>query len=257
MGILNLTPDSFSDGGVYPDAPAAVAAGHAMVAAGARIVDVGAESTRPGAALVPPAQELARLLPVVGALAGAGVLVSVDTRNACTMRACLDAGASIVNDVSALRWDTAAAPLLAARGCRVILMHMRGTPADMDRHANYADVVAEVRAELAERRDAAEQAGIAREKILLDPGLGFAKTAAHTLDLLRRLPELTNLGCPLVVGASRKRFIGQLSGGASPRDRLGGSIAAAVLAAQAGAAILRVHDVAETVQALRLLAAVG
>jgi dihydropteroate synthase len=166
------------------------------------------------------------------------------------MRACLDAGATMINDVSALTWDPAAAALLARHTCPVILMHMRGTPADMASYARYGDVVAEVIAELADRRDAAERAGIARGRILLDPGIGFAKTDAHNFELLARLPELSGLGCPLVVGTSRKRFLG----GVGPHDRVGGSIATAVLAAQAGAALVRVHDVAETVQALRIAA---
>ena len=245
MGILNLTPDSFSDGGAYADAEAAVAAGLAMRDAGAAIVDVGAESTRPGAMAVDPALELARLLPVVGPLAAAGVTVSIDTRNAATMAACLDAGAAMINDVSALTWDAQSAPLLARRACPVILMHMRGTPADMHAHARYDDVVAEVAAELGRRRDAAQAAGIACGAIMLDPGIGFAKEAAHNFTLLGRLAELGALGCPLVVGTSRKRFLG-----ADPGARIGGSIATAVLAAAAGAAIVRVHDVFETVQAL-------
>jgi dihydropteroate synthase len=255
MGILNLTPDSFSDGGRYPTPGSAIAAAYAMHAAGAAIIDIGAESTRPGATPVPPEEEITRLLPVVRPLAQAGLILSIDTRNAATMQACLDAGAALINDVSALTHDPAAAPLLARRSCRVILMHMRGTPETMASLASYHDVIAELRAELLARRDAAEHAGIARTRILLDPGLGFAKTAAHNLEILHRLPELAALG-PLVVGASRKRFIGELAAAAPANARLGGSIAAALLAAQAGAVFVRVHDVPETVQALRLLAAV-
>jgi dihydropteroate synthase len=255
MGILNLTPDSFSDGGSYPTPDAAIAAARAMHAAGAAIIDIGAESTRPGARPVPPDQEIARLLPVVVPLAQAGLTLSIDTRNAATMQACLEAGAAMINDVSALAHDPAAAPLLARRGCRVILMHMRGTPETMAGLATYTDLIADLRAELLLRRAAAERAGIARSAILLDPGLGFAKTAAHNLEILRRLPDLADLG-PLVIGASRKRFIGELSAPAPAHARLGGSIAAAVIAAQAGAAYVRVHDVPQTVQALRLIAEV-
>jgi dihydropteroate synthase len=256
IGILNLTPDSFSDGGRYPTPQAAIHAAREMHAAGAAIIDIGAESTRPGAAPVHPDEELARLRPVVAPLAQAGLTLSIDTRHAATMQACLDAGATIINDVSALTHDPAAAPLIARRDCRVILMHMRGTPATMASHASYHDLIPELRAELRARRHAAEQAGIAGARILLDPGLGFAKTTAHTLEILRRLPELADLG-PLVVGASRKRFIGELSAGAPAHARLGGSIAAALIAAQAGAAFVRVHDVPETIQALRLLAAIS
>ncbi len=252
MGILNVTPDSFSDGGTHGSTAAAIAAGQALAAAGADIVDVGGESTRPGAAPVDPAEEIRRTVPVVRALAGAGVLVSIDTRNAATMAAALDAGAGIVNDVSALAHDPAAAALLAARRVPVVLMHMRGTPATMRAQACYGDVVTEVAAELAARRDAAEASGIARASICLDPGIGFAKRAGHSVALLRRLPALAALGCPLLVGLSRKAVIGRLSGVAEPRGRLAGSLAAGLFAVARGAAILRVHDVAETVQALRV-----
>ena len=209
MAILNLTPDSFSDGGAYPNAATAIAAAQRMREAGADIIDIGAESTRPGATPVPPAEELAALLPVLTALARTGIPISIDTRNAETMRAGLDAGATMINDVSALTWDPASAPLLATRTCQVILMHMRGTPADMAAHATYTDVVAEVKTELTQRRAQAEEAGIARSRILLDPGIGFAKTAAHNIELLARLPELATLGSPLVIGTSRKRFLGR------------------------------------------------
>ncbi len=249
MGILNVTPDSFSDGGRHADP---VAAGLAMLAAGADIIDVGGESTRPGAIPVPPAVEQQRILPAIRALARAGARVSVDTRNADTMRASLDAGAAIVNDVSALRHDPAAAALVARRGCPVVLMHMRGTPQTMASHAVYADVVAEVCRELAASVAAAEAAGIARSRITIDPGIGFAKTAGQSLALLRGLPALAALGLPILAGVSRKSLIGRIGGEADPQRRLGGSLAAALFAAGQGAAVLRVHDVAETVQALRL-----
>jgi len=257
MGVLNVTPDSFSDGGRHFDPATAITAGLAMAAAGADIVDVGGESTRPRAQPTPPDQEQARILPVIRALAASGVRVSVDTRHAATMAAALDAGAAIVNDVSALTHDPAAASLVAARGCPVVLMHMRGTPADMPSHASYIDVVADVERELADRIAAATAAGISRDQIAIDPGIGFAKRAEHSIALLRRLPELAVLGRPIVVGASRKSFIGHLSGEPDPARRLPGSLAAALFAVARGAAILRVHDVAETSQAINLWCALS
>jgi dihydropteroate synthase len=252
MGILNVTPDSFSDGGAYGDPASAVAAGRAMAAAGADIVDVGGESTRPGASAVPPEMEQARVLPVIRGLAARGLRVSIDTRNAATMRAALDAGAAIVNDISGLSHDAAAAPLLAARGCPVVLMHMRGEPATMHTHASYDDVAIAVTGELASRVAAAERAGIASEQIVIDPGIGFAKTATHNLELLSRLPLLLNLGCRVLVGVSRKAFIGKLSGAIQADDRDAGSLAAGLYSVARSASILRVHDVAGTVQALRV-----
>lgn len=252
MGILNVTPDSFSDGGVYPDAAAAIAAGAEMAAAGADIVDVGGESTRPGAVAAPPDVEQARVLPVIRALAHRGIRVSVDTRNVATMQAALDAGAAIVNDISGLSRDPAAAPLLAARNCPVVLMHMRGEPATMNAHACYGDVAISVTNELALRVAAAERAGIAVERIVIDPGIGFAKTAAHNLELLRRLPLLLNLGCRVLVGVSRKAFIGKLSGIARPSDRDLGSLAVGLYSVARSASILRTHDVPRTVQAFRV-----
>ena len=252
MGILNITPDSFSDGGDVMAAPQAIEAGQRMIADGAGILDIGGESTRPGAAPVSPDEEQRRVLPVIAALADLGVPISVDTRNASTIAAALDAGASIVNDVSALSHDPAAAPLAARRGCLVVLMHMRGTPATMMAHAVYDDVAAEVRTELVARIGAAEAAGIVRSRIAIDPGIGFAKTGEQNIILLQRLPMLLGLGCRIVVGASRKRFIGQLSGVADAKQRMAGSIAAGLYALSQGASILRVHDVAATVQAVRV-----
>jgi dihydropteroate synthase len=257
MAVLNVTPDSFSDGGRHAAPEAAIAAGRAMAAAGADIIDVGGESTRPGAAAVPPADEQARVVPVIAALAQAGLRVSVDTRNAATMAAALDAGASIVNDVSALAHDPAAAPLVASRGCAVVLMHMRGTPAGMNAEAVYADIAAEVAAELAARLDAAERAGIARSAIAVDPGIGFAKLAPHSLEMLRRLPELRRLGCAILVGVSRKSFIGRIGAEPDPQRRLPGSLAAGLFALSRGTHILRVHDVAETAQAIRVWSALA
>ncbi|MCU0986528.1 MAG: dihydropteroate synthase [Acetobacteraceae bacterium] len=256
MGTINVTPDSFSDGGRFLAADRAIAAGQAMRAAGADILDIGGESTRPGAAPVPPEEEQARVLPVIRALAPAGP-VSIDTRNAATMRAALDAGAAIVNDVSALRHDPAAAKVVAEAGCPVILMHMRGTPETMKGLATYRDVALDVAEELAERVAEAEAAGIPRGRIVLDPGIGFAKTPAQNLVLLARLPLLHGLGCPLLVGVSRKSFIGLYGGAPNTDDRLPGSLAAGLAAVAAGAAILRVHDVAETVQALAIWRAIA
>jgi dihydropteroate synthase len=250
MGVLNVTPDSFSDGGAFVDPQVAIAAGLAMAAAGADIVDVGGESTRPSAQPTSPETEQARILPVIRALAAAGVCVSVDTRHAATMAAALDSGASIVNDVYALSHDPAAAPLVATRGCPVVLMHMRGTPADMYAQAHYDDVAADVARELGQQVMAAERAGITRDRIAIDPGIGFAKTAEQSVELLRRLPELVQLGFPIVVGVSRKSFLGALAGEGDPHRRLPGSLAAGLFALSQGASILRVHDVAETMQAI-------
>jgi dihydropteroate synthase len=223
-----------------------------MSQAGAAIIDVGGESTRPGSPPTPPEREQARILPVIRALAASGVCVSVDTRHAATMQAALAAGARIVNDISGLTFDPDAAAIVARAGCAVVLMHMRGTPDTMNTLARYDDVVAEVSAELADRLAAATAAGIAAERIVLDPGIGFAKTAEHNLVLLRGLPALRRLGRPLLVGVSRKRFVGTITNVDEPRHRLAGSLAAGLFAVARGAAILRVHDVAETVQALRM-----
>jgi dihydropteroate synthase len=252
MGILNVTPDSFSDGGKYGDTETAIAAGIAMAQAGADIIDVGGESTRPNAAEVSPEAEAARILPVICALAARGILVSADTRNAATMAAALDAGANIINDVSGLRHDPAAGRLVAERGCPVVLMHMRGTPATMNAHATYANLVDDVLAELTAARNAALKAGILAANIALDPGFGFAKTGPQNLDLLRATARFAALDHPLLIGVSRKRFIGEFGGEENPEKRAPGSIAAGLYAAAQGAHILRVHDVAETVQALRV-----
>ena len=252
MGIVNVTPDSFSDGGRLVDSRIAIEAGLAMTEDGADIIDVGGESTRPGAQAVPPALEQDRVLPVIEALARQGVRVSADTRNASTMRAALAAGASIVNDVSGLTHDPLSAGVVAAFGCPVVLMHMRGTPATMNDLAIYQDVVAEVRSELALRVAAAIQAGIRPENIAVDPGIGFAKRPAHAPALLRGLSEIANLGHPILVGVSRKGFIGGLSGELRPDRRLPGSLAAGLFAVLHGASILRVHDVWETTQTVRV-----
>jgi len=253
MGILNLTPDSFSDGGRHLRPQQAIAAGLAMAQAGAAILDLGAESTRPGADPVAPACEQDRLLPVIAGLSGCGALLSVDTRNASTMRAALDAGAHLINDVSALAHDPEAAGLLAGRDCPVILMHMRGTPRTMAGHARYGDVAAEVTVELAHALARAQAAGIAAERLLVDPGIGFAKDPAQNFELLRRLPVLANLGCRIVLGASRKRFIEAAFGtGLAAAARDPGTLASLAPAIHLPGCILRVHDVAGCVQAVRV-----
>lgn len=252
MGILNVTPDSFSDGGRHVVLAAALAAGQAMVAAGVDILDIGGETTRPGARPVPPEEEQVRVLPVIRALRDLGVPISVDTRNASTMRAAVEAGARIINDVSALAHDPHSAAVVAELGCPVVLMHMRGTPQTMDGLAVYGDVARDVTAELAERIRHAEAAGIAREQIIVDPGLGFAKNDAQNVMLLKHLDVLQSLGCRILVGASRKRFIGTLVNESDPRRRDAGSMAAHLFALDRGASILRVHDVAPTVQAVKV-----
>jgi dihydropteroate synthase len=252
MGILNVTPDSFSDGGRHDSAAAAIAAGRRMLAEGADILDIGGESTRPGAVAVPPDQEQARILPAIRALAAAGAVISVDTRNAATMAAALDAGAKIINDVSALTHDPAALALVAARGCPVVLMHMRGTPETMNDLAQYGEVVSDVLAELLAARDRAVAAGVAAEAIALDPGLGFAKRGPQNIALLRATARFAALGHPLLIGLSRKRFLGEISGEADPARRGPESLAAGLFAVGLGAHILRVHDVAGTARALRV-----
>ncbi len=252
MGILNVTPDSFSDGGAHDSPQAAIAAGRRMLAAGADIIDIGGESTRPGAAPVTPEAEMARVLPVVRALARAGAVISLDTRHAATMAAGLEAGARIVNDISALRHDPDAARVVARAGCPVVLMHMRGTPATMNAQAVYSEVAAEVIAELRAARDAALAAGVEARQICLDPGIGFAKQGGQNLELLRATPRLAALGHPLLIGLSRKRFLGGVSGQDEAARRDPESLAAGLYALERGAHILRVHDVAGTCQALRV-----
>ena len=255
MGVVNVTPDSFSDGGLYLDPEAAIGHGRELAAAGAEILDVGGESTRPGAEAVSEDEELRRVIPVIRGLVATQAEISVDTSKAAVASAALDAGAGIVNDVTALRGDAGMASLCAERGATVVLMHMRGEPRTMQDDPRYGDVVAEVKAFLAERVEAAVAAGIAEERIWLDPGIGFGKTAAHNMELLRRLGELRELGRPLVIGTSRKSFIGKVDGSAAG-DRLGGTIASSVLAAAEGAEVLRVHDVAEMRQALAVATAI-
>ena len=252
-GIVNVTPDSFSDGGRFADAEAAIAAGHAMAAAGAALVDVGGESTRPGAQPVWEGDETERVLPVIRRLAASGTAVSVDTRKAAVMAPALAAGAAMVNDVSALTWDARAAETVAKAGCPVVLMHHQGDPAVMQDDPRYArPVLLEIYDWLEARIEAAVAAGIARGNIVVDPGFGFGKNVQHNLALMNGLALLHGLGCPVMLGASRKRTIGALSGEAPASDRLAGSLALALKAAEQGAQLLRVHDVPETVQALRV-----
>jgi dihydropteroate synthase len=252
MGIINATPDSFSDGGQFADASAAAAAGADMASDGAAIVDVGGESTRPGAKLVWEGDEIERIAPVIRQLASGGAAVSVDTRKADVMTAALEAGARMINDVSALTYDERSASAIAAAGVPVILMHHQGAPESMQDDPRYDDVLIQVYLWLEERIAAAEAAGISRDKILIDPGFGFGKNVAHNLELMNGLALLHSLGCPIVVGASRKRTIGALSGEAPADKRLGGSIAFALKAVEQGAQIVRAHDVSETVQALKV-----
>ena len=261
MGIVNVSPDSFSGDG-RADAGSAVEHGLAMLAAGADLLDVGGESTRPGAQRVALDEELRRVVPVVRALAGAGAIVSVDTSRAAVAEAAVDAGAQLVNDVSGGLADSAMLTTVAACGAAYVAMHWRGHSEDMQSRASYDDVVAEVRGELAARRDAALAAGIPAARLVLDPGLGFAKLADHNWALLRGLPALIALGHPLLVGASRKSFLGALLAGAdgAPRSAAGrdaATVAVTVLAAQAGAWAVRVHDVAASADAVRVVAAVG
>ena len=248
-GILNVTPDSFSDGGVFLDRPEEGAAHAArMLEAGAALVDIGGESTRPGAAAVWEGDEIARVVPAVEYCAAMGAAISVDTRRAAVLNAALDAGAHMANDVSALRHDPTMTELVAARACPVVLMHAPGNGDDLHSDGDYDSVVFDVFDSLAARRDEAIAAGIARDRIVLDPGIGFGKTLGDNLAIVNALPLFHALGQPLMFGASRKRMIGALSGEAVAHERLGGSIALAVKAMDAGFQLIRVHDVAETVQ---------
>jgi dihydropteroate synthase len=267
MGVVNVTPDSFSDGGLFLDPGAAVAHGWRLAREGAEILDVGGESTRPGAHPVEAEEELRRVLPVVEGLAAmaSGAVVSIDTAKASVACAALEAGATLVNDVTALRGDPEMARVVASSGAECCLMHMLGEPRTMQREPRYGDVVDDVKAFLEQRLTFAVGEGIAEERVLLDPGIGFGKTLEHNLQLLRRLPELAALGRPLVVGTSRKSFIGRIIAGAGAAsepaepadvaDRLPGTIATCVLAYERGASVLRVHDVAPVRAALEVAAA--
>jgi dihydropteroate synthase len=255
MGIVNVTPDSFSDGGLFLEEDAAVAQGERLAAEGAGLLDVGGESTRPGAEPVSADEELQRVDGVVRRLCAAGHRVSIDTTKAPVATSALAAGARVVNDVSALRFDPELAGVVADAGAICVLMHMLGEPRTMQDDPRYGDVVSDVKAFLEERLAAAVSAGIAEDRVWLDPGIGFGKTVAHNLELLRRLDELVAIGRPIVVGTSRKSFIGRLARDGPTADRLPGTIASNVIALERGAAVFRVHDVAPLVDALILAAA--
>ncbi len=257
MGIVNVTPDSFSDGGLAFDAAVAIDHGLALVADGADILDIGGESTRPGAAPVSLDEELRRVLPVVEKLAGQGCLVSIDTRKAAVMEAACRAGAVIVNDVTALTGDPHSMDVAAAAGASVILMHMSGEPGSMQNDPQYADAPREIFDYLAGRVEACLEAGIPSWRIAVDPGIGFGKTPRHNTEILGRLELYRDLDCPLALGVSRKSFIGALSADAPPSRRIGGSLAAMLAGVAGGADIVRVHDVFETRQALDIWQAIG
>lgn len=258
MGILNVTPDSFSDGGEFFDPDVAAARGLAMIDEGADIVDVGGESTRPGSDPVPVEEEIRRVVPVVREILSrkSDSIVSIDSYRAETAQEALEAGARIVNDVTALRGDPRLAALVADAGCPVILMHMKGAPKTMQERPRYDDVVREVRDFLAARADHAVTAGVEPRNIIVDPGIGFGKTLEHNLELLRRLDAIAVLGFPILIGASRKRFIGAITGVEEARDRLSGTVAANVLAREKGATLFRVHDVRANREALEVADAV-
>jgi dihydropteroate synthase len=251
MGIVNVTPDSFSDGGLFLEPGRAIEHARRLVDEGADVLDIGGESTRPGADMVSVEEELERVAPVLGGLDDIGVPISIDTSKVEVARRALDAGAQIVNDVTALRAEPELAALCAERDSGIVLMHMQGTPRTMQENPTYDDVVDDVKAFLAERIEFATGHGISEERIWMDPGIGFGKTTVHNLELLRRLGELRELGPPIVVGTSRKGFIGKLTG-RSVDERLGGTIASNVLALLAGADVFRVHDVGEVRQALQV-----
>ena len=259
VGVLNTTPDSFSDGGRFLAADAALARAQAMIAAGADKLDIGGESTRPGADPVAEAEEIARVVPLIEAIrAASAVPISVDTMKPAVARAAVAAGASMWNDVTALGWTPDGPAIAAELGCEVVLMHMRGDPRTMQADPTYDDVFAEVAGFLSARAEAAVAAGVARERIWLDPGIGFGKRLQHNLELLRRLPELRALGYPVLLGVSRKRFIRAIDDSARDAgDRLGGSLAAALWGVAAGVEAVRVHDVRETAQAVAVWRAIA
>lgn len=257
MGILNVTPDSFSDGGLYLNTDSAVEHALEMLKEGADIVDVGGESTRPGAEPVPADEELRRVLPVIERLAAeTDVPISIDTYKSSVAREALKAGACIVNDISGLRFDPEIAPAAAEADAYLVIMHSIHTPATMQVNPQYDDVVGEVKAFLERQSSAAQQSGVPRDKIIVDPGIGFGKTVEHNLELLRRLPDLAQLGYPILVGVSRKSFIGAVLGGLPPSERLEGTIAAVALSIAGGARIVRVHDVGPVAKAVRVADAI-
>jgi dihydropteroate synthase len=254
MGIVNVTPDSFSDGGLFLDARAALSHGTRLVAEGAAILDIGGESTRPGAEPVTADEELRRVIPVVEGLAAGGARLSIDTTKAAVARRAVEAGATIVNDVSALRFDPELAEVVARAGATCVLMHMQGEPRTMQEHPVYDEVVSDVKSFLEERLAFAVREGIAEERVWLDPGIGFGKTLEHNLELIERLDEIAAIGRPVVFGASRKSFLEKLTG-RRVDERLAGTIAANIIAYERGARVFRVHDVAATADALKVAAA--
>jgi dihydropteroate synthase len=255
MGILNVTPDSFSDGGEWFDFDEAVEHGRTLVAEGADILDVGGESTRPGAAPVALGEELRRVVPVIRVLREVGAQLSIDTMKLTVAEAAVEAGATFVNDVTAFRHEPEIAGFVADRGCDCCLMHMLGEPRTMQDDPRYEDVVDDVRAFLEERAEFAVGEGVREERIMVDPGIGFGKTLDHNLELLRRLDEIVAVGFPVVVGTSRKSFLGRLTGREDPHDRVAATVATTVLALERGAAVFRVHDVAPTKDALTVATA--
>ena len=256
MGILNVTPDSFSDGGQFIDPASAIAQARQMVADGADIIDVGAESTRPGSERVGPDEQIRRIEPILPQIAKLDAVVSIDTTIAAVAGFALDAGAQIINDVSAGRDDDEMFGLAASRNAALILMHMLGSPKSMQENPEYDDVVKDVRDFLAGRIAAAADAGVKRSRIIIDPGIGFGKLLEHNLSLLNNIDVLVELGAAVLIGPSRKRFIGEISGRAEPSERLGGTIAACLAGRRSGASIFRVHDVAAMVQAFTVARAI-
>ena len=259
MGVLNVTPDSFSDGGRYADPAAAAAHGRAMLQAGADLLDVGGESTRPGAERTPPEEQIRRARPVIEALRREGgdpCLLSIDTTRSPVARAALDAGAAIINDISAATDDPDMLTLAGERQCPIVLMHMQGQPATMQANPSYRNVVEEVAAHLRDRAAVAIHEGVAPHRVLLDPGIGFGKDVNHNLELLRRLRELTSLGHPLVLGTSRKGFLGRIAGEPAPRDRLFATAASVAWCVANGAAVVRVHDVEPMTRVVRVIRAI-
>jgi dihydropteroate synthase len=257
MGIVNVTPDSFSDGGDAFQRDHAIAHGFQLIEQGADIVDIGGESTRPGADPVDEAEEIARVVPVVQALAETSAVVSIDTRHAAVMEAAIQAGAKIVNDVTALEGDVRSLDVVAAAGVSLCLMHMQGEPQTMQKDPTYSNVVGEIHDYLNARVEVCEARGIKRSEIAIDPGIGFGKTVDHNLTLMNELSAFGDLGCPVLLGLSRKSFIAKLSSGEDPKDRLAGSLAGALAGLERGANILRVHDVAETCQAIAVWQAIS
>lgn len=255
MGIVNVTPDSFYDGGQFTNSTTAIQHAKKLIADGADIIDIGGESTRPGAAPVSIDEEIKRVIPLIQELHDCGKIISIDTRHAAVMQVACQAGATMINDITALTHDPASMDVAKNSGAEIVLMHMQGTPQTMQINPQYTDVVEEIYAYLAERMNACVQSGIAQDKIILDPGIGFGKKLSHNLELLKNINRFQDLGCRILIGVSRKSFIGKLGGDIPPSDRLPGSLAAAIHAAQNGAHILRVHDVAETKQALTIAGA--